>query len=486
MSEFDDIFDTEAKSKVSDNQLLLPTGKLITLNDEQYDGINKIRQWLNSKSTFFTLMGSAGSGKSTIIKKLLDEYRYGVVVSAPTHKAVGVIHDITNKESATLHSLLGLRPDVDLSNFDPNFPTFNPIALPKINSYNLVVIDESSMINQALFDLIKEKTINSRTKVLFVGDPCQIPPVGEKESVVFIQDNIEKHILTKIERQAGTNPILLVADVIRNNLTSGDDIFIRKTKINDSGEGIIFITDKKEFRKLVLDKFISESFNKDINYCRGIAWKNDTVMQSNQVVRASIFGNNSNIIEVNDVLMGYRTITNDKQNAVIIQNSADYRVVEKSGLEENEYGINGFKVKLREDLTKRQFKFQDVFIIDANDHDNLHLYAQMHDFFRDAAKSNKKMWTKYYAFRRSNLLMKTIDKHKNGTYRNTGEVIVKDLDYGFFITAHKSQGSTYNHVMIILSDIEDNWILKEKNQLFYTSLTRPTKTATILCNRIDI
>ncbi len=471
---------------MQNNQLLLPNGKLITLNDDQHKGVEKIRLWLKEKETFFTLAGPAGSGKSTIIKKILDDYPYGVVVSAPTHKAVGVIREITNKESATLHSLLGLRPDVDLSNFDPNFPTFNPIALPRINNFNWVIIDESSMINQKLFDLIKDKTKNTRTKVLFVGDSCQIPPVGEMESVVFIQEDIEKHILTKIERQADTNPILLVADIVRNNLTSIDSNFSRKTNINDNNEGIIFTVNKREFRKMVLDKFMSEEFKKDINYCRGIAWKNETVMQSNQVVRTAIFGNNVDIIEIDDILMGYRTVANDKQNVIIIQNSADYRVVEKSGLEENAYGIKGFRVKLREDLAKGQFKFQDVFIIDVNDFENLHLYAQMHDFFKDAGKSNKKMWKKYYEFRRCNLLMKTIDKHRNGTYRNSGEVIVKDLDYGFFITAHKAQGSTYQHVMIILSDIEENWILKEKNQLFYTSLTRPTKTATILCNRIDI
>lgn len=472
--------------KTQDNQLQLPNGKLITFNQEQFEGLEKIFHWLKNGETFFTLAGAAGTGKSTIIKKILDNYRYGVVVSAPTHKAVSVIREITGKESATLHSLLGLRPDIDLSNFDPNFPIFNPIALSKINNYNLVVIDECSMINQNLFDLIKEKTSNSSTKVLFVGDACQIPPVGEKESVVFFQEDIKKHFLTKIERQVDTNPILLIADIVRNNLTNFNINFSRKTNINDNNEGIIFTINKKEFRKIVLDKFMSDEFNKDIDYCRGIAWKNETVMQSNQVVRTEIFGNNMDIIEINDILMGYRTVTNDKQNVIIIQNSADYRVVEKSGLEENAYGIMGYRVKLREDLAKRQFKFQDVFIIDTNNHDNLHLYAQMHDFFRDMAKSNKSAWKKYYEFRRNNLLMKTIDKHKNGTYRNSGEVIVKDLDYGFFITAHKAQGSTYQHVMIILSDIEENWILKEKNQLFYTSLTRPTKTATILCNRIDI
>ena len=61
----------------------------------------------------------------------------------------------------------------------------------------------------------------------------------------------------------------------------------------------------------------------------------------------------------------------------------------------------------------------------------------MHNFFRDMAKNNKKLWNKYYEFRRCNLLMKTIDKYQNGLYRNSGDIINKDLDYSYCITSHK-------------------------------------------------
>jgi len=470
---------------MEDNQLKLANGKIITFNNEQFDGLKKINHWLKNGDTFFTLSGPAGSGKSTIIKKILDNYRYGVVVSAPTHKAVGVIQKITNKDGQTLHSLLGLRPDIDISDFNPNSPIFNPIALPRINNYNLVIIDEASMINIDLYNLIKEKVKNHKTKVLFIGDIAQIPPVGEKESVVFNDINIEKHYLTKIERQQDTNPILFVADNVRNNLTAIDGGFRRKTNQNKLGEGIEFLINKKKFRNIILDKFMSDEFKNNIDYCRGIAWKNDTVIKSNKIIRTAIFGNDTDIVELNDVIMGYRTITDESQRNIIIKNSGDYIIVEKSNLEENKYGINGYRVKLREEFNQGQFKFEDIFIVDTNNNENLHLYGEMHDFFRDMGISNKKNWKKYYEFRRHNILMKTIDKYRNGQYRDSKNIIVKDIDYGYFLTCHKAQGSTYEHVVIILSDIEENWVLKERNQLFYTSLTRPSKTATILCNKID-
>jgi len=424
---------------------------------------------------------------TTIIKKILDSYRFGVVVSAPTHKAKKVVMNTTNKNGQTLHSLLGLRPDVDLDNFNPNDPKFNPIAIPRITDYNFVIIDEASMVNQELYNLIVDKTRESKTKVLFMGDPAQIPPVGEKISAVFNQHTEigEFHQLTKVERQNDTNPLAFIYDALRNNLSKLDGGIIRRTVMNDLGEGANFTINKRMFRKAILDKYSSEEFKKDTDFAKVIGWKNDTIMKSNRVIRDELFSGNVDIIEVGDILMGYRSVSAENQRYNIIENSADYRVVDKTAKEENQYGILGYNVKLREDLAKGQFKFQDVFVIDTNDYENLHLYAQMHDFFRDMGKANKKAWNKYYEFRRNNLLMKTIDKYKNGLYRSSADVIVKDLDYGYAITAHKSQGSTYSHVFVLENDIYENWLAKERNQILYVALTRPSLTAHILTTKID-
>jgi len=486
--DFDELFSGRTvKDKVeNDNQLLLPNGKLITFNVEQFDGIKKIRNWLNNGQTFFTLAGYAGTGKSTIIKKILDDYHWGVVVSAPTHKAKKVIINTTGEDGQTLHALLGLRPDVNLDEFNPNSPVFNPIALPKICDYNFVIIDEASMINQELYDLIQEKTKNSRTKVLYMGDPAQIPPVGEKESVVFNQTDNEFHWLTKIERQNDTNPLAFIYDALRNNLDRLDGGFQRVTNMNELGEGVIFMVDKKKFRDAIIDRFLSPEFQKDTDYVKVITWRNETVMASNKIIRTALFGNKTDIIEENDILMAYRSVSSENQRTNLIENSADYRVIEKSDLEENHFDVKGYRVKLREDLAKGHFKYIDVFIVNSEDHDNLHHYAEVHDYFRDMGKSNKKMWGKYYDFRRNNLIMVTVDKFRNGMLRGSSDIIVKDLDYGYAITGHKSQGSTYSHVFVLENDINVNWILKERNQIKYVALTRPSVSATVLTTKIDI
>lgn len=473
------------------NQLRLPSGKIIVFNNEQIEGLDKILKWLKTpakEQRFFTLMGYAGTGKTTIIKKVLDSYRRGVAVSAPTHKAKKVIMKTTGRDGQTLHGLLGLRPDVDLDNFNPNNPKFNPIAVPKIGDYNFVIIDEASMINKELYDLIIDKTDNTNTKILFMGDPAQIPPVGEKESIVFKQDNIERHELTKIERQNDTNPITFIYTDLRNNLNKINGGFERKTNIiivDDIEEGIIFTTDKKVFREKIFKAFESEEFKKNIDHVKVIAWKNKTVIQANQIIRKRLQGKDADIIEVGDVIMGYRSITDETRMVNIIENSADYRVVEKEGLSENSFSIKGFKVKIREDLNKGEYKFIDVFIVNTRDNENRELYAQMHDFFRDMGKMNKKDWKKYYNFRRHNLIMEKIDTYRDGSYRQIFDVIVKDIDYGFAITGHKSQGSTYDQVFVMENDINDNWSLIERNRIKYVAFTRPKYIATILTTNLN-
>jgi intein/homing endonuclease len=421
------------------DQLMTPTGKIITFNDEQLEGINKIRHWLKNGQTFFTLAGYAGTGKSTCIKKIIDEYHRRIVVSAPTHKAKKVLMNTTDMEAQTLHSLLGLRPDVDLDSFNPNDPEFAPIADPKIGNYDFVIIDEAFMINQDLYNMIVEKTKDIEIKVLFMGDPAQIPPVGEKESVVFSQQTNEFHQLTKIERQNESNPIFFVTDALRNNLTDPNGGFERISRTNKNGEGITFITDKQEFRNAILEKYTADEFRRNTDYAKVIAWRNKTVMGANKVIRTALFGENSDIIEVGDILMGYRSVRSSNARYNIIENSADYRVVAKSELEENKYKIMGWRVKIREDLPHGKFKIKEIFIVDISDHDNLHRYAELHDINKEYGKKHREMgsWTEYYNFRKNNILIKTINKHKDGSPRSKYDVIVKDMDYGMAITAHK-------------------------------------------------
>jgi len=471
---------------VPDNELILSSGKRIKFNEQQIEGITKINAWLKNKDKkFFTLAGAAGTGKSSILKKITDNFRGRVGISAPTHKAKRVVAKMTELDGVTLHSILGLRPDLDLDNFNPNKPEFSPIAEIKMYQYDLLVIDESSMINLGLLDLIKEVAADiSKIKILFIGDPAQIPPVGEKSSAVFTDPNIEIHWLTKVERQKDSNPLCLIYDKLRNNQKEDYIDYPRVTNINELGEGIYFLSNKEEFRLSLINKFKTTEFKNDTDFVKVIAWRNNTVMDSNKIIRNEIFGNESDIVEIGDIFMGYRSISDKKGYTNLIENSCDYTVTEKSTKFKNRFGIAGYTVKVKEEIENKRFKFKDIFLVDTSDFDNVHLYAEKHDNLKRISKANKKMWKDYYSFRRESILNVSIDEYADGTKRPSSEVIAKDIDYGYAITAHKSQSSTYTHVFIIEDDINLNPKIRERNQILYVAYTRPTTTATILSSRI--
>jgi len=470
--------------------MTLPNGKKIIFTNEQYEGIEKIRAWLETNHQFFTLSGYAGTGKSTIIKKIIDGFWGNLVVSAPTHKAKKVIMWTTGQDGITLHSLLGLRPDLDLEAFNPNDPTFNPIAPPTMEKFRLVIIDEASMINEELFEMLKNEASKfHKVKIIFMGDSAQIPPVHEKASAVFQSDMTIKHELVKVMRQADGNPLFPFYDKLRNNLNDPYGGFSRETNLNDKGEGVIFTNDKKLFRENLIDKFTSDEFIEDYDFAKLIAWRNVTVMLSNHIIRDVIYGKDVNILEIGDVLMGYRSIRHDQLFINIIENSCDYRIIKISERLENEYNIFGYNIKMQEMMNNGKYHTIEIFIIDHSDVDNLHVYAEIQDALKIIAKASRRgsaesrrNWKKYYGFRRKNILMVTIKTFKDGSTRMYGDVIAKDIDYGYAITCHKAQGSTYEHVFILEDDISANPVTRERNQIKYVALTRPSKTATVLTN----
>lgn len=461
--------------------LKTPSGKIITFNNQQNEAIRKIRLWLPSSRKIFTLAGVGGSGKTTVIKKIIDEYWGNMVVSAPTHKAKKVIMRTTGVDGETLHGLLGLRPDVNLDEFNPNDPIFNQIAIPKMGNYGLIIIDEASMINEDLFKLINEELeFNPKTKIIFMGDPAQIPPVNEKESIVFTKLTEDYYELTQVMRQQDGNPLFEIYDKLRNNMHELKGGFERKTTLNSKGEGIVIYRNKNEFRKEIIKAFTSNEFEKDIDYTKVIAWTNNTVSESNKIIRNEIFGKNCNFIMVGDIIMGYRSIRGSSDKINLIDNSADYKIISVSTRMKNMYDIWGYDCKIKEYLWNGKFSHKNIFIVDHTNHENLHNYAEIHDGLILIAKDNKKQWKNYYDFRKKSLIMVDITKFRNGDERSSDQKINKDIDYGLAITCHKAQGSTYNQVFIIEKDINLNRKIKERNQIKYVALSRPTTRATLL------
>ena len=132
----------------------------------------KLDIYANPDDSIFTLSGAAGTGKTTVVQEIINMFKnkYKIIVSAPTHKAKEVIGEITNLRAETIHSLLGLRPNIDLETFDPNNPTYQQLVEERISSADIHIIDECSMINKELFKMLIKKAILYKKRIIFIGE----------------------------------------------------------------------------------------------------------------------------------------------------------------------------------------------------------------------------------------------------------------------------------------------------------------------------
>lgn len=177
----------------------------ITLTDEQQQAVDLITDFLlpEDKTLAFRFGGYAGTGKTTVIKALLeqlgDEYR--LAVAAFTGKAVSVLQRKEIYCAETLHSLM----------YDAEIQPGGGIEFHKkqklVSNPDLIIVDEASMISTELY----RDLLSFNKKLLFVGDPAQLEPVGDNPNLMRLTD----FVLTKIHRQAEESPIISLASKVR-------------------------------------------------------------------------------------------------------------------------------------------------------------------------------------------------------------------------------------------------------------------------------
>ena len=119
------------------------------------------------------ITGSPGTGKTTVLRIILEIYRFVVpngkiMLAAPTGRASRRMADATGfTDAKTLHMALGLVSD----DKDECGPNKNPIDA------NLIIVDEASMVDMRLAAELFS-CIRRGTKILLVGDADQLPSVG--------------------------------------------------------------------------------------------------------------------------------------------------------------------------------------------------------------------------------------------------------------------------------------------------------------------
>ncbi len=479
----------------------------IQWNSDQLHALKYIKEFTQSTKVWMALVGAAGTGKTTLLKEAIKSMRK-VAISAPTHKAKLVAALATGvSNSFTVAEILGLNPDVDIADFDPQNPAFKQKREPKIKDYPYHIIDEGSMVNKELHAKIIECAEEYNVQVIFVGDLCQLPPVKESEnSLALTGENVVE--LHKIIRQSNENPLTYLLAVIRylqeiyqnprfdtkERFEEVYEIICRYTddysydELYTVHKNLFFylikkgthITDGKGFTVInELDKFYSKAAKGISDGGRVLAFTNACIATSNQEIR-KILGY-TNQLEPGELVTGYKTLRDDKNN-MFLTNSLDYKILNRSSkISYND--IDMIRIEL-EDLHFHSKTYVDL------------IHPSMYDKFKnlyDQYQSNGKTkgeWPKFFQFKDAHALMsfnnkQTIDYKGKKRYE-----IKNDLEYGYGLTIHKSQGSTYKYVYVRVDDIYNTIFKYPEDQydkdkimlalkLLYVALSRATDVAVI-------
>lgn len=434
---------------------------MITFTRDQQVAIEGLINFIQSKwdenKISVALTGPAGTGKTFALRYVITNCGLSgstITCCAPTHKACRVLGEAIGKRDIhTIQSVFGFRLTVDLDYFDPNKPLFKPVGKTRLGNTQLLIIDEASMLNSALVKYINNYCRKAEIKVIFTGDAKQLNPVNEKDIPAF--KFVSKVFnLNQIVRQEKTNPISNLLTILRKDIENKTYKFFTEItkvpeKFDENNEGYC-VVDTNHFAELVQYNFQSEDYTKDVALHKIVAYKNDRVNQWNNFVRKSIIGDISDIIDKNDLFMSYQTIV-DKFNDTILLNSEEYIVHDIIDTIDNSYKFKGYLVRFQKiyggEITPT------MFIIDHKDKYTYQKYYQvlqnLINIANNASNANDKSnaWKAYFNFKKEYLTLNVVKD-------SMGKIIFdKDIDYGFAITSHKSQGSTYNNVYVDIKDM---------------------------------
>ena len=428
------------------------------LTNGQEKCIDEILTTINSKgfdqeNRFHTLIGPAGSGKTTVVNYIVDKIpRYKTVcIAAPTHKAVKVIRRMIQElnlgtdrtggiDNRTIHSTLGLMmKQVE----GDEVLVKEPFCEEKV--FDVLIIDESSMLGDEILMYILDAM---SAKIIFVGDKAQISPVGSapgEVSKVFTDvSNISE--LTEVVRQAEDNPIIKLATAFR--LCQEDeysDFPQITTDLDENGNGIM-ATNRHEWLERLVNMYKTDMFRKDPDYCRCIAYTSHQVDVINNYIRQKLFGVNVEEWRVGEIIVAQEM--GGGEGEMGWKNAEEMRILQVEDYWCNKFEVDCWLIKM-DSLTDNEIHTCKIVKKGymAKYNERLQIIAGK---ARSDSANSRMHWKKFWALKKA----------------------FSEFKHIYAMTAHKSQGSTFDYTFVYTPDFIRFGATMEIKQLLYTATTR--------------
>lgn len=417
------------------------------------------------RDQWYVLKGYAGTGKSTVIVeacRYLERQGKRVALTAPTNKAVKVLRRMADKnnlldtECLTIYSLLALRPMPDGA-----VKKVQQTRKVNLREFDLVVIDECSMINAQLMVEIRKAVKKAEGQemlagfgpgmpgIVFMGDPAQLPPVHETHSQSFEAGDEGDSELTHIVRQAAGNPVLTLTGRLRECIAANRlDYGIFEHAMLDGGKGVGVLS-RKDWAHWALEAFATEQFAADSDSFRVLAWTNARVREVNMAVRERVIGKTETPFIVGELALcktPIQRVMPDGSSVGVHRVDDEVRV---ASIKETELvGVPVYELRLED--AENEHKWAPAHIPTAEGMPILQAELNRRSA---AARENRSLWVDFWEFKER----------------------FAELQHIYALTAHRSQGSTFSTVFVDVEDMTRNPVTAEMLRMLYVAVSRASQ-----------
>ena len=448
MADFLDSFEERGKNAVQYFPQM-GTDQSDGLNSDQKEMVKEINKYLTTKTElpYFTVQGSGGTGKSYSILRAIQHINpKRILAAAPSHFAKNVLQDFLGEEYevVTVAKLLGKRLTYDDTGKEVLIDIKHMKAYQKpINNFDLIIIDEVSMVED---DVAKEiLSFTKNKKIIVMGDYCQLPPVKQSKDSLFFK-NIGARLKVPM-RFSGSIYNLTVP--VRNEINKIREGFIpdlnvinqhtdRVSKLDDDGSGYIFTDNIKKLLHSAINKFKENNGTTDV---RILAYRNKTIEKINSYVRKGLYGNSAKQFEKNEIVICNGGFSYKRKS--IINNGEVFKVKQAS------YAIGPYSIPCVYLLFNESFFTASVPVVAT---EGKAQYERKLKELERSAKKSPHLWRAFYDFKES----------------------FARFNYSYATSIHKAQGSSITYVYLVEDDIFSvkPTTPKEKLQSLYVAISR--------------
>lgn len=426
-------------------------------NAQQIDALNEMDKFMKSNETSITLSGYAGTGKTSLMEMIAkkgQKQNRPVMFCATTNKAAAVLNDRVSKagfKASTLNKVFGINVEVDSSKAYNARNLVNVLKDVDIMPGTTIIIDEASMINEENYKILNDIAKEHRLKIIYVGDEAQLAPVNEdKISKVFRNGEGKVIRLTQVER-TDDNAILKEATAIRNG-----EPLSKVSSFNSKGEGVAYISPQhQEAINEVIDKYV-KGLKQNPNYFRILAYTNKAVTAYNNQAR-ELLGYDSPIPHVGEPMTGYANWGYEwRTKSYRFINSESYKVTQVGRPTTVQTRLNNgtpvvmqaVPITLEDSLGNVDtFNFMDIKNNAQNRQSAMILANEKKRLWNEARRAYGRE-AKAAVYAKINAIDSFLFVNDNIEDNSHNLLQAKTIDFGYALTIHKSQGSTFTHVLM--------------------------------------